>query len=162
MRATSEDGRACWLGMVTAEDRPAWLPASEVAAHRRSAEREAERLRREREAAAVAAEEEVAARLHRARLIEASTGRPSVPSVAEVLAREDRRSDEAMARQELRADVAAGSVVDLDAPVSVDELAKARQARGARQARELGEDLAAAGQPVAGAAYGALIGGKRP
>lgn len=171
MSATTEDGRAAWLGAVTPEDHPSWMPAEDVAVHRAAAEREAQRLRREREAAEEAAQEEVAARLHRARVVEAATGRTAVPSVGEILAREDERSDKAMARQERDAAVAAGVLTNLDAPAVVDELAAAREARGARDAAEHGQDLADGGasvagalvgepQPVAGAMYGQL--GKRP
>jgi hypothetical protein len=152
-------GAACWLGAVTVDDRPAWLPVEDVPVHRQAAEREAERIRREQEAARENAEEELRARLHRRRVVESVTGAPSVPSIPEVLARESARGDRAEAAQELRAGIADGSVLNLDAPVPArrpPEVQQVADKRGGREARELGEDLAAAGQPVAGAMYAEL------
>lgn len=135
-----------------------------VEAHRAAAEVEAARILKEREAAAQVAEEEFRTRLHRARILEAQTGAPSVPSVGEILAREDARSDRAVSRQEREAAIAAGTLTNLDAASPPArrpaELQQVADARAARESRELAEDLTASGHPLAGAMQGQL--GKRP
>src|SRR4051812_27012508 len=96
-------GPAAWLGSVTDGDRPWWMPPEDVEVHRAAAEREAERIRREREVERERLDEEFLARLQRARIVEAATGAPSVPSVADILARESARGDRAAAAEDLRA-----------------------------------------------------------
>jgi hypothetical protein len=152
-------GSAAWLGAVTVDDRPWWLPVEDIELHRAAAAREADRIEAEQKQREEDAADVLRERLHKARVVEAVTGRKAVPTVREVMAREDERSDRAMERQEREAAVAAGTVTNLDAPVPArrpPELQQVADARGAREARELGAHLAANGQALAGGMFAEL------
>jgi hypothetical protein len=153
-------GSAAWLGAVTGDDHPWWMPLEDVALHRRATDMEAERIRREQKQREEDAADVLRERLHKVRVVEAVTGRKAVPTVGEVMAREDERSDRAMAREELAVQVASGQVTNLDAaPVPARRPAEVQQvadARGAREARELGAHLAANGQALAGGMFAEL------
>lgn len=161
--ATTEDGRACWVAAVTESDHPWWMPPEDVELYELAAKREADRLVRLKQQEDEAHWSDFEDRLRKAQQVEAGGGKPACLSAREWTAYHAAKGAAAWRKLDLHQAILDGSVTDLDAPVPARrpaELAKVADARGAREARELGQDLTAAGQPVAGAAYAQL--GKRP